>query len=92
MNKKIVVLEVKRGEKTSYVGPYEYGYRPELVDSILGAGDFSDCPPGTFGQLGGAFRLPTDRVFAFSAISVDSIELVEVELTVTEVSRKNIRS
>jgi len=91
MNKKITVLEVKQGDKIKYVGPYEYGYRPELVDSILGAGDFTNSPSGTFGHLGGAFRLPTDKVFAFSAISVDSIEMVEVELTATEVSRKSVR-
>lgn len=91
MSQKIIVLEVKQGEKTRYVAPYTQGTRPTLVDSIFGAGDFTDCPIGTFGHLGGAFRLPTDKVFAFSAISVDSIESVEVELTAIELSRKTVR-
>jgi len=92
MNYRIVALEVKQGERKRYVGPYAWGSHPKLVESILDAGNFFNSPQETIERAAGSFRLPTDKVYAFSATSVDSIDLVEVELTMTEVSRKPVKS
>jgi hypothetical protein len=92
MKHTIVALEVKQGQRKRYVGTFAWGSHPKLVESILDAGNFFNSPQETIDRAAGSFRLPTDKVYAFSATSVDSIDLVEVEVAISEVSRKSVRS
>lgn len=85
----LTVIETKRGDKLQYVGTYVRGQRVHLVDDIMAAGNFTD-KEDLITIAASGLRLPTDKIYAFSAAPVDSIEVVEVELVKTEISRKQV--
>jgi hypothetical protein len=88
MKIKRIVVEVKQGDKTLYVGPQDkYSQRPELVESIEFAGNF-DGKEKEMDRVISGFRMPDSTYYAFSAISVDSVEIVEIEVEIQEVARR----
>lgn len=89
MIRNVTAIEVKRGNRISYVGTYARGQRIQLVDDATDAANFKDNPD-LITIAASSLRLPTDRVYGFSSPSVDSIAVVELEIEVRESQRTPI--